>query len=322
MPENNDRKALRRLERKYRRLDRQAKWDSVRPKLPYMLAAGVLLCVTALLLAIYFRRADTLPETGALLHVDVLDVGQGDAILLRTEGHAVLIDAGDTDKGVTVVQQLAACGVTALDCIINSHPHADHLGGIEAVLRAMPVHAIYMPDIPAELLPTAESYLRTLQAAEELHIPVHLPQCRETLPLGAASLTFLSVDNAQFDELNNCSLCCLVTCGVQRFLFTGDLEAEGEAAFLAAGLIPEVSFLKVGHHGSSSSSSEAFLAAAKPDAAAISCGAMNDYGHPSAAVLERLAAVGCTVWRTDLDGALHFETDGETLWLLRAPGRR
>ena len=317
MHDQNNRSEMRKLEHKYRRLNRQAKWESIRPKLPYMLAAGVLLCIAAVLLAVYLRKADTLPQTDALLHVDVLDVGQGDAILLRTEGHAVLIDAGDTDKGVTVVQQLTACGVTELDCIVNSHPHADHLGGIEAVLRAMPVHAIYMPDVPAELLPTAESYLHMLHAAEELQIPVRIPQCRETIPLGAASLMFLSVDNAQFGGLNNCSLCCLVTCGKQRFLFTGDLEAEGEAAFLAAGLIPEITFLKVGHHGSSSASSAEFLAAAKPSAAAISCGAMNDYGHPSAAVLERLAAAGCTVWRTDLDGALHFETDGETLWLLR-----
>ena len=308
---------LRALERKYARLKRQAQWEAVKPKLPYYIGGAVLLAVIALLLLLLLRKPKAPDTPPALLRVDVLDVGQGDAILLRTEGHAVLIDAGDTDKGITVVQQLVALGVKELDCIINSHPHSDHFGGIETVLRVFPVHALYFPTLPEAQIPTTEMYLSLLRTAEEKQIPVFLPQCRETLSLGDAELTFLSVDNSAFEGLNDCSLGCLVTCGAHTFFFAGDLEAAGEAAFLEAGLIPRISVLKVSHHGSSSSTTEEFLAAARPQAAAISCGAMNDYGHPAAQTLKRLSDIGCTVSRTDLDGTLHYETDGVTVWMVK-----
>lgn len=316
MPEPDNVKELRQLELKYRRMKRQAQFHALKPKLPYLIVTAVLLLMIGVLLFLLLRKSPAQQEPPALLQVDVLDVGQGDAILLRTEGHAVLIDAGDTDKGTQVVQQLVALGVKELDCIINSHPHADHCGGIETVLRVFPVQALYFPTIPEQLLPTTPMYLSMLQAAEERHVPVYLPQCHDVLQLGDASLEFLSVDNSAFQDLNNCSLCCLVTCGSHRFFFGGDLETEGEAVFLSEGLIPRISFLKVSHHGSANATSDAFLAAAMPQAAAISCGAMNDYGHPSAQTLKRLSDLGCKVSRTDLDGALHYETDGVTVWLV------
>ena len=314
MPETQDVQELHQLEQKYRRLRRQAQWEKLKPKLPYYLIGAVLLAVIGVLLFLLLRLPAAPQEPSALLQVDVLDVGQGDAILLRTEGHAVLIDAGDSDKGVRVVQQLVSLGVKELDCVINTHPHSDHYGGIETVLRVFPVQMLCFPTLPDEMIPTAPTYLSLLQTAEELEIPVHLPKCHETIPLGDAALTFLSVDNSSFTDLNDCSLICLVTCGSHSFFFTGDLEQEGEQAFLAAGLISQISVLKVAHHGSSSSTSAEFLAAAKPQTAAISCGAMNDYGHPSGLTLRRLSDIGCTVSRTDLDGTLHYETDGVTVW--------
>ncbi len=307
---------LRELERTYRRMQRKLKRESGRKsKLPLIAAALLLLFLDLFLLGLHLyhvRSVAELPESQ--LDVYVLDVGQGDAILLRTATHAVLVDAGDTDSAAAVVQMLQEAGVRSLDAVINSHPHADHLGGMQAVLEQFPVKSLYFPDIPEDLLPTTASYLYLLETAGARQIPAVIPKCGEELTLGAASLEFLSVDNAAFEDLNNCSLGCLVTCGGVRIFMAGDLEAAGEAAFLSAGLVPKTDVLKVSHHGGSSSTTEAFLSACQPKYALISCGSGNDYGHPSVQCLSRLLEAGSTVYRTDLDGTLHFATDGVAVW--------
>ncbi|MBQ5335793.1 MAG: MBL fold metallo-hydrolase, partial [Oscillospiraceae bacterium] len=139
------------------------------------------------------------------------------------------------------------------------------------------------------------------------------PDCRETVSLGAAELTFLCTDNSAFDGLNDCSLVCLLTCGDVRFLFTGDLEEAGEQALLREGLIRPVTVLKTAHHGSSHATSAAFLAAARPKYAAISVAAVNDYGHPAPKTLNRLRDAGCQIFRTDLDGTVCFAADHNSI---------
>lgn len=295
----------------YRRIERQIRWKNLCRRIPKML--GAVLLTAAAVIAVWVLtkpRAVNVPDA---LRVYVLDVGQGDAILLQTKTHSILIDAGEADQGERIVQMLKALGVKRLDGVINSHPHADHLGGLPAVLAEIPVGTLYLPEIPAPLTPTGYAFERTLALAEEKQIPLHTPESGEALPLGSAALTFCSVSNAQFEGLNDCSLGCRVTCGTQSFFFAGDLEAAGEAAFLQADLIAPATVLKVSHHGSSSSTTPAFLAALRPQYAAISCGAMNDYGHPTAQTLHALSDAGCTVYRTDLDGTVLFATDGTAL---------
>lgn len=303
---------VKRLERKYRRKKRKAAWAHFRRRLPlrilYLLLTAA--AVTGVWLLTKPRTAPVPPET---LRVLILDVGQGDAALLSTDTHHILIDAGDWDQGDAVVQTLKAAGVKQLDCVINSHPHADHIGGLPAVLEQIPVGALYMPQIPAPMLPTVWSFTHVLELAGEKQIPVRTPACHETLPLGPAELEFLCTENTQFEDMNDCSLVCRVTCGVKRFLFTGDLSAAGEQAMLDAGYALSADVLKAGHHGSSGASTPAFLAAVRPDYAAVSCGMQNDYGHPAEKTIRALRESGCTVFRTDLDGALLFETDGSSM---------
>ena len=303
-----DQQKFRNLERKYRRLKRQDKMERFRANLP-ALAVTVLLTAAAVI-AICFAVRQRHPEMPTALRMYVLDVGQGDAVLLTTETHSVLIDAGDPDQGMRIVQMLKALHIDRLDCVINSHPHADHIGGLADILSEMPVGAIYLPQMPETLIPTSYTFSHVLELAEEKGIALHTPACGEVLPLGTAELTFLSVDNSGFDGLNDCSLGCCITCGTQRFFCAGDLEAAGEKAFLAAGLIAPVTVLKVSHHGSSSSTTPEFISAAQPQFAAISCGARNDYGHPSEKALRTLRDAGCAVYRTDLDGTVIFATDG------------
>lgn len=302
---------IRELERKYRRLKRQNAWEQKKRRLP--LLCGIVLLAAAAVTAVWFLTQPRRLQQPEALRITVLDVGQGDAILLQTASHQVLLDAGETDQGETVVQDLKQCGVRRLDCVICSHPHADHIGGLPAVLEAFPVGRLYLPHIPAEQTPTGYTFEKIMKTAGEKSVPVRMPECGETLLLGAASLTFLSVENSAFEELNDCSLGCRVECGSISFFSAGDLSAAGEEAFLAARLVQPATILKVSHHGSGASTSGAFLAALRPQYAAISCGAQNDYGHPAEKTLQALHDAGCSVYRTDLDGTVTFETDGAAL---------
>ena len=248
--------------------------------------------------------------------VTFINVGQGDSILVVADGHAMLIDAGEESSGSTVVRYLQRQGIEKLDYAVATHPHSDHIGGIAAVLEQIPVGALYLPETPQAWMPTGLSYTNVLDLAEEKQIPIVTPACHETLSLGAAELEFLCADDDSFADLNDCSLVCRVTCGERRFLFTGDLSAAGEQAMLSKGYALSADVLKVGHHGSSQSTTPDFLAAVSPDYAAISCGAMNDYGHPAPRILNVLRDAACAVYRTDFDHTILFETDGDRLLVI------
>ena len=318
MPDTNDKsgRKLRQIERKYHR---KAVWDRMQQALlraiPFLLLLAIMSGIGLLL---YSRsRAGLVPSDPDALNVYVLDVGQGDAILLQCQGHAALIDAGDYTQGTRVVSALHSLGISRLDYAVNSHPHADHIGGMQTVLRRIPADVLILPDFPAELTPTAPSYVHALEAAAQQGVPVRRAECGERLPLGGAEIRLLCTDNSGFTDLNNCSLVCRVTFNEVSFFFAGDLEAAGEAAMLADGLIEPVTVLKVSHHGSNSSGTAAFLAAAQPQIAVISVGAPNDYGHPGSACLSRLREAGCDVFRTDLDGTVLLSTNGSRIAVSR-----
>jgi len=302
--------SIRDLEKKYQKRIRKKKLlRFLHTVLQKGLFLAVLLVFSAVLL--WNQRSETVPPEGLLVYV--LDVGQGDSVLLRSEGHAALIDAGDGTQGQHLVSMLKALDIRHLDYIINSHPHADHMGGMAAVLKNIPADVLILADYPQELAPEEPSFRHMLEAAQEQQIPVRTAECHETLSLGTAEIRLLCVENEGFSDLNDCSVGCRVTCGKHSFFFAGDLSAEGEKAMLEAGLIQPADVLKVSHHGSSSSSTEDFLKVLSPDIAVVSAGAANDYGHPSVKTVERLRNSGCEVYRTDLDGTVLLASDGEVL---------
>ncbi|HAG13026.1 MAG TPA: MBL fold metallo-hydrolase [Ruminococcus sp.] len=300
------------IDRKYHRLKRQSRWDRMREKMPFLILFGICVLAASIVLWILTQPKQQAPDSETLC-IYVLDIGQGDAVLLQTQDHAVLVDGGDAEQGYRLLHMLKSLHVRSLDAVINSHPHADHVGGLTPVLDEIPVQALYFPDIPDALIPTTGSYIHVLETAQKHHIPVRIPQCHDTVSFGCAEIEFLCVGNEQFEDLNNCSLGCRITCGDVSMFLAGDLEKDGESAFLEAGFLQPATILKVSHHGSNSSSGEAFLSAVQPEFAAISCGALNDYGHPAQKCLERLVAAGCTVYRTDLDETILFTTDGSTI---------
>ncbi|PYO04537.1 MAG: DNA internalization-related competence protein ComEC/Rec2, partial [Gemmatimonadetes bacterium] len=249
------------------------------------------------------------------VELHVLDVGQGDAILLRTNaGHWVLLDAGPAWQGgdagrATVLPYILHRGGT-LEAFVLSHPHTDHVGGAASVLTAMRPHAYW----DAAFAGGSEAYIASLAAARKQGIEWHRVHPGDSIRVDGVTIGFLAPDSAWtvgLKDPNLASTIALVRYGMVRFLLVGDAERAEEDWLLAkhrGDLRAQV--LKVGHHGSSTSSSDAFLDAVHPEVAVISVGAGNKYGHPSNDVLYALSRAGAEVLRTDQAGTVIVRTDG------------
>ena len=249
------------------------------------------------------------------VELHVLDVGQGDAILLRTNGgHWILFDAGPAwrggDAGRTTVLPYILRRGGSLDAFVLSHPHTDHVGGAASVLAAMRPHTYW----DAAFAGGSDSYIASLAAARKLGVEWHRVHPGDSIRIDGVSVSFLAPDSAWtvgLKDPNLASTIAVVRYGVVRFLLVGDAERAEEDWLLAQHRDElRAQVLKVGHHGSSTSSSDAFLDAVHPDVAVISVGAGNMYGHPSNDVLHALSRVGAEVLRTDEAGTVIVRTDG------------
>lgn len=242
------------------------------------------------------------------LTVHFLDIGQGDCTVLTQGGHAMLIDAGDNDKGTAVQAYLNYLGIETLDYAILTHPDADHIGGADVVLYKFDCDTILMPDVEVD----TRTYDDVIQAMKSRGYTATHPQVGDTYSFGDAAFTVLSPSRSYSDNNNN-SIVIRLTHGENTFLFTGDAEEEAEADMLTQGLDVQADVLKVGHHGSSTSTSDEFLEAVSPSCAVISCGEGNKYGHPHAETMNKLRQMGITVYRTDEQGTITATSDGTSL---------
>jgi len=250
-----------------------------------------------------------------------LDVGQADASLGRTpDGKVFLVDTGDGSDEVAAF--LEAKEVERVDLMILTHPHADHIGGALRVLEAFNVGVVADSGYPH----TSDLYAELLEKVTELRsaglVSYTNPRAGDTLEVGPAlTAVVLHPGDTLPDEANNASVVVRFVFGSFSVLFTGDCEKEGEEAVLARWGEDDLAstVLKVGHHGSSSSSTPAFLAAVAPEAAVIQVGKDNPYGHPSAAVLQRLADAGTAVYLTSSDGTVIVHSDGEAWEIVVGP---
>ena len=245
------------------------------------------------------------------LTVRFLDVGQGDCALITNGDRAVLIDAGTVEQPRLIYELLSAYGVTQLDAVFVSHPHADHIGGLSTVLRKCTVGAVYLMPPPKELAVTDAFYTDALAAMEERRVLWVKPQVDESYSYCGATFTAIGPLAPTAGDLNDLSLCLRVEYDKTAFLFCGDMTDAEEKTLLQRddGLSADV--LKVAHHGSGGSSSRRFLEAVSPQIAVISCDRYNDYGHPDADTLTSLSEVGATVYRTDTQGTVTVTTDGK-----------
>ena len=241
-----------------------------------------------------------------------IDVGQGDAILITTAEGNILIDTSEKSERDALVNYLAEQNITSFKYLILTHTDADHIGSADYIVENYDVDTVMMTDYTA----TTKTYERLLTAIESKGTNVIIPELRYVFTLGSLQMTVIA-PTEKFDDPNEMSLVIKAIHGETSLMFTGDAEGESEAGILETWSESElkVDILKVGHHGSSSSTTQAFLDALDPDAAVISCGEGNSYGHPHAEIVERLTAKGVTIYRTDEDGTVVIISDG-TEWKL------
>ena len=246
------------------------------------------------------------------LEVYFFDVGQGDSELIRLPGgENILIDAGTSSTEDELVGELRSLGAETLDLVVATHPHADHIGGMAAVIDAFDVRQVVMPRISESDTPTTKTYENLLQSIADKGLTITPAEPGdELLSSGGAVLTVLAPNGEDYGDLNNYSVVLRLTYGEDSFLFTGDAEEASEEEMLSLDWPLTATVLKCGHHGSETSTSPSFLDAVSPQYAVISCGVDNDYGHPDAVTLEKLEAAGAEVFRTDRQGTILASTDG------------
>lgn len=241
------------------------------------------------------------------LAVYFVDVGQGDGAVVVCDGKTLVIDGGPPESGVKMVDILQnTLHVSTVDVMIGTHPHADHIGGLPDVIGAFKVKKLYSPVDEFE----AKPFEAMKRAADAKKLKITVPQAGQRFSLGSAKVEFLAPLGI-YDNVNDISLVVKITYGQTTFLFTGDAERPSEYDMADSDEKLSATVLKVGHHGSNTSSTYVFLRKVMPTYAVISCGRDNSYGHPHAEVLSRLADVGATVYRTDEQGTITCRSNGE-----------
>lgn len=255
------------------------------------------------------KLTPTVPEGNA--EINIIDVGQGDSILIRTPKGTVLIDAGTNDSEEALKKYLDDRDVRDIDYAVFTHPHEDHIGGADMIMKNYNVKNVILPDA---VHPTT-SYEKMMKAIEKSDAEVYRAVPDDVYEIDGLRLTVLAPISDEYERLNDYSVVIRADYGKTSFLFTGDAEVVSESEMIEryGETLLDCDFLKVGHHGSYSSSSLDFLRAVSPKIAAISCGKDNPYGYPHRETTANLGKLGIEVYRTDLSGSLVFVSDGKTI---------
>jgi competence protein ComEC len=243
------------------------------------------------------------------LQVHFIDVGQGDAALIITpDNKCIIIDAGTNSSQDTLRAYLNSQQVTNIEYAVFTHPHEDHIGGADVVINSFNVKNVILPDAQAN----TRTYEDMLKAIDTNDVNMFIAAPDDEYVAGDVSFVILAPQGSDFSELNNSSIVLKLQYGDTSFMFTGDAESNSEKAMLSMYNVSVFGsdVLKVGHHGSTSSTTVNFLNAVNPLYAVISCGKGNSYGHPHVETLDKLNAAGVTVLRTDELGTIVLLSDG------------
>lgn len=253
------------------------------------------------------------PKRAGVVRVHFIDIGQGDSALIEgPTGKRVLIDSGPSKSGDSLLAYLNALGVERLDLMINTHPHADHIGNAARLLNTLQVGVV----LDSGWVHPIRAYRDMLEAIEQRKVPLKIARKGRKIDIGGgAALQILApedplIRNSRSDPNSN-SIVFRLTYGAEQALFTGDAEEETEARLLRSPELLPASLLKVAHHGSSHASSDHFLSVVEPQIAVISCSEQNRYGHPAPETLSRLERRHARPWVTATQGTLVAETSGE-----------
>ena len=256
-------------------------------------------------------ESETVPEDR--LVVRFVDVGQGDCTLITCGGSTMLIDCGEASEAASVSAELKKLGIEKIDHLIGTHIHSDHMGGMYKIAESFEIGEVLIPHVSDNDMTAQRYFMSLLDVIDEKNIKLKEAELYQQISLGDAVCRVIAPQGEDYGNMNNYSICIYLTHGKSSFLFTGDAEKKSEKEMIDAGVLRHASVLKVGHHGSSTSSAPEFLDIAEPDYAVISCGAGNSYGHPEDITLEKLEKYTDKIYRTDLNGSVIFESDGEEL---------
>lgn len=239
------------------------------------------------------------------LKVFFIDVGQADSILIVEDNEAMLIDAGNNDDGKEVVEFIKNEGIEQIKYAIGTHAHEDHIGGLDDVIDSIEIDNLLMPETQTN----TKTYEDVIDSAGEKELEIKNPKKEEKFSVGDAICEIMTDEIKDKKNLNESSIIIRMTYGNESFLFMGDAEVENEATRQW----PETDVLKVGHHGSNTSSSERFLKQVNPKIAIIMVGKNNTYKLPKDIILERIQKIGTTIYRTDIDGNILISSDGNSI---------
>ena len=254
------------------------------------------------------QERKTIPVTkGETLEVSFIDVGQADSILIENEGHYMLVDAGNNEDGEKLVTYFKEQNINIFDYVVGTHPHEDHIGGLDDIINNFKINNFYMPDV----ITTTLTFEEVLDVLENNNVNLTIPNENDSFSLGEANIEVLHVGDESESDLNNTSIILKVTYQNISFLLTGDAESKIINELDPSDL--KTTVLKLGHHGSITSTNETILEKASPQVAIISAGVNNQYGHPHQEVLNLLQQNNIKTYRTDQDGTIIVTTDGVNL---------
>ncbi len=241
-----------------------------------------------------------------ILQIHFFDVGQADSILLISDGKTMLIDAGNNEDGDLIVSNIKSLGITKLDYVVGTHPHEDHIGGLDDVISNFEIGTIYMPKVQTN----TKTFEDVLDEISKKNLRITTPKQNDQFMVGNVECEIMLAGEGLEEEQENLNLSSIViraTYKEQSYLFMGDAEEENENTRTWE----QTNVLKVGHHGSDTSSSTTFLNQVLPQIAIISVGKENSYHHPSQGTLDKLTKLGTLVYRTDEKGNILIESDGK-----------
>lgn len=245
-------------------------------------------------------------EVSTDLKVYFLDVGQADSILIQNQDKNMLIDAGNNKDGEKLVKYLKSLGISKFDIIVGTHPHEDHIGGLDDIINNFEVGKIYMPKVST----TTATFEDVIDAIVDKELKVTTPEIGKNFELGECIFKIMST-GTNAEELNETSIVLKMIFGEKTFLFTGDATENNEENMLKKDIKADV--LKVGHHGSRTSTSEEFLNKVNPKYAIISLEKGNSYGHPHKEIIQRLERKSIEIYRTDQSGTILMKSDGKEI---------